>query len=84
MRCPSGQSVADRKCGCRCPVLTGSFIEDVREVIGHGFLTQSQSMRDLAIALALRNQFEHCHLALGQMSWKCRMCPTSWIRGKRA
>ena len=83
-RCQLGQAVADRKSGSGCPVLTGRLIEDVGEVIGHGFLTESQVMRDLAIALALDNQLEHRHLALGQMSWKRCVCPTFWTRGKRA
>ena len=80
----SGQSVADRKRGCRRPVLTGGLIEDVGEVIGHGFLTESQGMGDLAIALALGNQLEHRYLTLGQTNWMCCVCPTSWTRGKRA
>src|SRR5260370_32021007 len=83
-KCQSGQSVADRKRGCRCSILTGSLIEDVGEVIGHSFLTESQGMRDLAIALALGNQLEHRHLTLGQTSRKRCVCQTSWTRGKRA
>src|SRR5712691_68951 len=80
----SCQSVADSKRGCGCPVLAGRLIEDVREVIGHCFLTESQGMRDLAIALALGNQLEHRHLTLGQMRWKLCVWLRSWTRGKRA
>ena len=75
--------MADRKRGCRCSILTGGLIEDMGEVIGHSFLTEPQGMGDLAIALALGNQLEHGYLALGQMSWKRRVCPMSWARGKR-
>ena len=69
-RCRSGQAVADRKSGCGCPVLAGCFVEDMGEVIGHGFLTQSQCVCDLAIALALDNELEHLSLTLGQMRRK--------------
>ena len=61
----SGQAVAYCKSGCGCPVLTVRLIEDVREVINHGFLADYQFLRNLAIALAAGNQLEHHNLALG-------------------
>ncbi len=75
VKCQSGQAVADRKSGCGCPVLAGRFVEDMGEVIGHGFLTQTQCLSDLTIALALDDELEHLNLTLGQMSrkrWACR------------
>src|SRR5438874_9359281 len=84
VRCRSGQAVADRKSGCGCPVLAGCFVEDMGEVIGHGFLTQTQCLCDLTIALALDDELEHLNLTLGQMSRKrwARRAPR-W-RGKSA
>ena len=75
--CQSGQTVTDRKSSCGCPVLAGRLIEDMGEVIGHGFFTESQAVGDLAIALALGNQLEYPYFSLGEMSWKHRVCPTS-------
>src|SRR6266566_1914115 len=52
------------------------------EVIGHGFLTQTQCLCDLTIALALDNELEHLCLTLGQMRWKRWTCRTPRLRGK--
>ena len=60
------------KSGRGRPVLAVRFIEDVREVIDHGFLADDQFLRDLAIALTAGNQPEHRKLALGQFGWKRR------------
>jgi len=71
-RSMSGQAVAYRKSGCGCPVLTVRLIEDVREMINHGFLADDQFLRNLAVTLAVSNQLEHRRLALGQVGWKGR------------
>jgi len=68
----SGQPVAQREGGCRCPVLATGFIEDVGEVIGDSFFGEAQGLCDLAIAFALGNELEHLDLALGQASRKNR------------
>src|SRR6184192_3297558 len=81
-RCRSGQAVADRKSGCGCPVLAGCFVEDMGEIIGHGFLTQTQRLCDLTIALALDDELEHLNLTLGQMRRKRWACWTPRLRGK--
>ena len=81
-RCQSGQSVADCKSGCGCSVLAGSLIEDMGEVIGHGFLTQCQYTCDLTIALALDDELEHLSLTLGQMRRKQWACWAPLLRGK--
>jgi len=64
--------VTEREGGCRCPVLTTGFIEDVGEVIGDGFFGEAQGMCDQAIAFALGNELEHLDLTLGQMGRKNR------------
>ena len=71
-RSMSGQTVAYRKCGCRCPVLAVRLIEDVGEVMNHGFLADEQFLRNLAVSLASGNELEYIGLALGQVGWKRR------------
>ena len=66
----SRQSVPDRKGGCSGPVVAGSLVEDMGEMIGHGFLAQSQCLGDLAIASTLGDELEHSELAAGQVSWE--------------
>ena len=68
----SGQSVTECEGGCRCPVLAASFIEDMGEVIGHGFFGEAESLGDLAISFALGDELEHLDLALGQVGRKNR------------
>src|SRR5947209_1602409 len=62
----SDQTMAYRKSGCGRPVLAVRLIEDVREVINHGFLADYQFLRNLAITLAADNQLEHRGFARGQ------------------
>ena len=64
--------MTQRESGCRCPVLTTGFIEDVGEVIGDGFFGEAQGLGDLAIAFALGDELEHLDLALGQVGRKNR------------
>ena len=59
--------MTERESGCRCPVFTTGFIEDVGEVIGDGFFGEAQGLCDLAIAFALSDELEHLDLTLGQM-----------------
>jgi hypothetical protein len=59
--------VTDGKGCCSGPVIAGLLVEDVGEVIGHGFLAQPQCLGDLAIALPLSNQPEDRHLPAGQV-----------------
>ena len=66
--------MTERESGCRCPVFATDFIEDVGEVIGDGFFGETESLCDLAIAFALRNELEHLDLTLGQMGRKNRRC----------
>src|SRR2546421_10645632 len=63
----SRQAVTYRKGGRSCPVVTARLVEDMGEMIGHGFLTQPQYLGNLAIALPLDNELEHCDLAPGQV-----------------
>jgi len=62
------QAVTDGKGGCSGSVVAGRLVEDVGEVIGHGFLAQSQCLGDLAIASPLGNKFEHGEFAPSQAS----------------
>ncbi len=66
--------MTERESGCRCPVLTIGFIEDVGEVIGDGFFGEAEGLCDLAIAFSLGNKLEHLDLTLGQMGRKNRRC----------
>src|SRR5258708_39374377 len=52
------------------------------EIVGHGFLTQTQCLCDLTIALALDNELEHLSLTLGQMCRERWACRTPRLRGK--
>ena len=63
----SRQAVAYRKGGCSCPVVAGRLVQDMGEMIGHGFLTQPQYLGNLAIASPLDDKLEHCDLAPGQV-----------------
>jgi hypothetical protein len=70
--------VAYRESGRGGSILAVRLIEDVREMINHGFLADYQFQRNLAIALAAGNQLEYRSLALGQPGWKRR-----WVRWAR-
>ena len=49
MRRKSGQAVADGEGGGGGSIIAGGFVEDMGEVIGHGFLAEEQGASDLLI-----------------------------------
>ena len=51
-----GESVTYGKGCCGCAVLTICLIEDVGEVVRHGFFTEPQLLCDLAVALTLDDE----------------------------
>src|SRR5207248_1022032 len=66
----SRQAVMDGESGRGGSVVAGRLVEDMGEMIGHGFLTQTQSLCDLAVALALSNEPEDLYLSRGQAGWQ--------------
>ena len=51
-----GESMTYGKGCCRCAVLTICLIEDVGEVVRHGFFTEPQLLCDLTVALPLNDE----------------------------
>src|SRR5579875_1688342 len=66
------ETVTDGKGGGGGPILTASFVEDMRKMVGDGFLAESQLLGDLRVGEPFCYQAQHLYLSCGQSSERGR------------
>ena len=71
----SGEAMAQGKGGGSRPVVHARLLEDVRYVYLHGAFAEEEAIRDVAIALSIRDEAQNLDLAGGEAggigSWRC-------------